>query len=211
MEAERVATALREDIVSGVFASGEVLRQERLAETYSSSRMPVRDAFRILEGQGLVILKPNKGAVVAGLDAHEFREIYEMRSVLEVLALRLAIPEFTNRHLDEIADLQSRAETSELRAFGQFNKMFHVKLYEPSSRPRLLSQIAMLNDLADRYLRVAAVHLDYQSRSHREHRVLLKACRRRDEQAAVTCLQRHIEVAGRSLYTLLANRLPRQK
>ncbi len=193
--------------MNGVFASGEVLRQERLAETYSSSRMPVRDALRILESQGLVILKPNRGAIVARLDPLEFREIYEMRSALEVLALRLAIPELTNRHLDEVEEIQSRAEASGLREFGHLNTLFHTKLYEPSARPRLLLQIATLNDLADRYLRVAAVQLDYQSRSHLEHRALLKACRRRDEKAALACLHKHIEAAGQSLYKVLADRL----
>ena len=207
-EAERIAAGLREDIIAGRFRSGEALRQERLAELYQASRMPVRDALRILEGEGLVTLQRNRGAVVSALDPLEFREIYEMRAALEVLALRLAIPDLTNRQLDEAEAIQAEAEAGDTRRFGALNKAFHHRLYKACSRPRLLSQIAVLNEIADRYLRVAAVRLDYAERSHREHRVLLEACRRRDEAAATSCLKEHIEAAGQSLFSVLEDQLP---
>lgn len=206
-EARRIATALREDIIRGVFKSGEALRQERLADMYQASRMPVRDALRGLETQGLVEISPNRGAIVARLDPLEFRELYEMRGALEVLALRLTIPELTNSQLDMIEEIQDEAERSGLRDFGALNKAFHMGLYEPCGRPRLLAQIATLNDMADRYLRVAAIELDYTRRSHREHRALLKACRRRDEASATGCLQDHIAAAGEALFQVLSERL----
>ncbi|MCP5370754.1 MAG: GntR family transcriptional regulator [Hyphomicrobiales bacterium] len=205
-EADRIARAIREEILGGGYGAGDVLRQERLAEVYDASRMPVRDALRMLENQGLVVVEPNRGAVVAGLDPQELREIYEMRVALETLALRLAIPELTNRQLDEIAAVQDRAEAAGLAEFGSLNRVFHLGLYAPSGRPRLLAQIALLNDIADRYLRVTAAQLDYAGRSHREHRRLLDACRRRDTDAALACLHDHIADAGRSLFEVLSRR-----
>ncbi|MCR4268465.1 GntR family transcriptional regulator [Nitratireductor sp. ZSWI3] len=206
-QAERIAAGLRQEIVSGRLAAGSPLRQERIAETYGTSRMPVRDALRLLEAEGLVQMAPNKGATVALLNAAEFREIYEMRGAAEVLALRLAIPELTNRQIERAADIQGAAERSSIKEFGALNKAFHMALYEPCARPRLLAHIAGLNDLADRYLRVAAIELDYVQQSHREHHALLDACRRRDEKGACAILWAHIEDAGRALHALLSPRM----
>ncbi len=205
-ESARIALAVREDILDGKYDAGEVLRQERLADTYSSSRMPVRDALRILEKQGFVTAKRNRGAVVCGLDPLELQEVYEMRSALETLALRKAIPEFSNRYLDEVSAILDQAENSEISQFSDLNRAFHLKLYAPCRRPRLLEQVSILNDIADRYLRVAAAQLSYADRSNEEHRKILKACRRRDEEAAVDCLKRHIEDAGQALYKELSGR-----
>ncbi len=206
-QVERIVGHLRADILSGEFDPGAVLRQEYLADKYRTSRMPVRDALRVLENEGLVELVHNKGAVVAALNADECREIYEIRGALESLALRLAIPELTNRQLEEAGAILNRAERAGLSDFGVLNTAFHAKLYEPCRRPRLLAEIAKLADLADRYLRVAAVQLDYVQRSHREHRALLQACYDRDDDAAVACLRDHIEAAGRALFDMLSDRL----
>lgn len=207
-QAIRVADALREKIVSGELKPGEALRQERLAVLFETSRMPVRDALRLLEAEGLVQMPPNKGAIVAPLDPEEFREVYEMRAALETLALRLAIPELTNSQIDRAAAIQDKAEASDLENFGALNKAFHFALYEPCARPRLLAQIAALNETGDRYLRLAAAQLDYTRRSHQEHRDLLEACRRRDGAEACEILRRHIEAAGEALVDRLSARLP---
>lgn len=206
-QANRIARALRDEIVSGALKAGQPLRQERLAEAFETSRIPVREALRILESEGLVQLSPNKGACVAPLDIEAFREVYEMRAVLETLALRLAIPELTNRQIDHAAMIQEEAEASPPADFGALNKAFHMALYEPCARPRLLSQASGLNDIADRYLKLAATQLNYLDHSHREHHALLDACRRRDGTAACGILGRHIEDAGNTLYVLLSRRM----
>ena len=206
-QAVRIAAALREDIVTGVLEAGCVLRQERLAEAFATSRMPVRDALRVLEGEGLIHLAPNRGAIVAALNAEEFRETYEMRGALETLALRLAIPDLTERQLDHAEAIHGKAQKADMIAFGALNKAFHMVLYAPSGRTRLLAQISALNDVADRYLRVAAAHLDYTARSHEEHGRLLESCRRRDAAAAQAILRSHIEDAGHGLYGELSKRL----
>lgn len=198
-QASRIAGLLREEITSGALAAGEPLRQEHLAAHFRTSRMPVRDALRLLETEGLVQLAPNKGAIVAPLDPGELREVYEMRAALETLALRHAIPELTDSRLDLAAGILDEAEAAGLENFSARNKAFHFMLYEPCARPRLLAQIAALNETAGRYLRQAASRLDYVERSHREHRELLAACRRRDMPQACDILRRHIEDAGNAL------------
>ncbi|MGO4838093.1 GntR family transcriptional regulator, partial [Rhizobiaceae sp. 2RAB30] len=89
--ADSVATVLREAIASGLLAPDSPLRQDDLAVRFGVSRMPVRDALRLLEAEGIVSIHPTRGAFVAGMDPVEIREIYAVRALLEAEALRLAL------------------------------------------------------------------------------------------------------------------------
>lgn len=204
-QTERIAAELRADIIHGRLKPDSPLRQEHLADRFTTSRMPVRDALRMLEAEGLIDMQPNRGARVAPLDPEGFREIYEMRAAAEALALRKAIPEMTNSQLDHAAELQDMAETAPIAAFGNLNNRFHKTLYAPCGWARLLSHIDVLADLSDRYLRIAAIELDYTGQSHEEHRTLLMACYERDTEKACSLLDTHIKEAGQALYSALAN------
>ncbi|WP_419905316.1 GntR family transcriptional regulator [Kiloniella sp.] len=196
-------TELREEIISGALRPGEPLRQDNIAERYKVSRMPVREALRVLEAEGLALLVPNKGASVAPLDPLELQEIYEMRVSAETLALRLSLPEISNAQIDRAARIQDDIENADLRDFGALNKAFHRTLYEPCGRRRLLTHIDGLNDVADRYLRFTIKALNYTERSNTDHYALLEACRTRDEIEATKILSSHISDAGETLKAYL--------
>ncbi len=201
-----IAEVLRADIISGTLAADSELRQQQLAARFGVSRMPVREALRSLEGEGLIILAPNKGATVAPLSVADLREVYEMRVAAETLALRLALPELSNAQIGRADAIQEKMEAAEVPEFAALNAQFHKTLYVPCARPRLLSHIEMLSNAADRYLRITIASLDYADKSHREHRALLDACYSRNEAAAIECLTRHIEEAGEALAELMAAR-----
>src|SRR5919204_6551984 len=99
-----VADVLRDAIMRGVLKGGQPLRQDELAAQFGLSRIPVREALRQLEGEGLVTVNPHRGAVVSTLSSDELQEVCEIRSALETMALRLAIP-----HLDEEALARAEA------------------------------------------------------------------------------------------------------
>ncbi|WP_193187137.1 GntR family transcriptional regulator [Nisaea sediminum] len=197
--AERLAEELRRDIISGALKPGAALRQEELAKSFGSSRMPIREALRTLGAEGLVQLLPNRGAVVSPIDPMELRENVEMREAAETLAMRVALPHLSNAQIDKAAALQEEIARADLGAFGGLNKAFHLTLYAPSSRPRLLAHIAGLHDIAERYLRLTLVELDYVAKSSDEHAEILEACYRRDADAAVAATSRHILEAGKTL------------
>ncbi len=203
-QALEILDVLREDIVSGRLTAGSLLRQQQLAERFGVSRMPVREALYRLEAEGFISFAPNKGATVAPVSAEDLREIYEMRIAAETLALSTALPELTNSQIERAAELQAQMEAAPVSQFGELNAAFHTTLYAPCRRPRLLAHVDNLSKAADRYLRVTIGALDYSEKSHREHRELLEACRRRDEAAATDCLTRHIGEAGEALWKLLA-------
>src|SRR5579871_541757 len=96
---------LRELILTGELAGGTRLQQAELAARLGISRMPVRQAILRLESEGLVIQRPNRGAFVTLLGPEGILELFEMRSVLEGLALRLAVPQMTVAHHREVLRL----------------------------------------------------------------------------------------------------------
>jgi DNA-binding GntR family transcriptional regulator len=202
--ADIVAQALRQAILGGVFQDGQALRQDELAARFSISKIPVREALRRLEAEGLVIFYPNRGAVVASLSAAEAQEIAEMRVALETLALRLALPRLSARDLSLAAiALDDLDQAADVARWGALNWTFHQSLYTPSQRPRLLATIERLHTAVDRYMRVVLASMEHQARSQQEHRALLAACEKRDLAAAIDILTHHIAGAGALLVTHL--------
>ncbi|WP_341235507.1 GntR family transcriptional regulator [uncultured Sulfitobacter sp.] len=197
--AEHIASVLRAEIIAGDREPGEVLYQEELADRFQTSRMPIRDSLKILEREGLVVVPANKSATVSPLDPASFVEINEMRAVAEPLALKIAMPELTNRQIDRAITIQDEAERSDIAVFAALNRDFHMALIQPCERPRLLAHIASLNDASQRYFHLTAVDLDYSTQSHDEHRALIAACMARNTEKACAILERHILSASEKM------------
>jgi DNA-binding GntR family transcriptional regulator len=198
--ADQVAGILREAIADGSLAAGTALRQDDLASRFGFSRMPIRDALRLLEAEGLVAIHPTRGAFVARMDAAEIREIYDIRMLLEAEALLLSIPRLTDAKLaeaDAVLD-QIDAEPNVAR-WGALNRAFHLALYSACGNARLLALIEAQHGASDRYVRILLSRLDYRDRSQAEHRKLLAACRKRDADKAVTWLKRHLAEGSEAL------------
>ncbi|OAI83057.1 GntR family transcriptional regulator [Agrobacterium pusense] len=200
--ADRIAGVLREAISGGELRGGVALRQDELAARFGFSRMPVRDALRLLESEGLVTIHPTRGAFVARLDAKEIAEIYSIRSLLETEALRLSCERLTTADLDKAATLLAQIDAEmDVGRWGALNKQFHMTLYGACQNERLIGLIATHHDAADRYVRVLLSSLGYEQQSQDEHRALLKACRDRNIDAAIAILQGHLLEGTRKLST----------
>ncbi|MBD2494815.1 GntR family transcriptional regulator [Nostoc sp. FACHB-280] len=199
-----IADALREAILRGIFQEGQSLRQDEIATQFGVSRIPVREALRQLEAEGLVTLHLNRGAMVSVLKANEAQEICEIRSALEVQAIQLAIPKFSTADLEKAAlILETTDQTTDAGLLAQLNWEFHAALYTSAERPRLLAMIKNLHINCDRYVRMQMAQMDYQERSQKEHYQLLDACKQRDPKTAVRLLKRHIDTAGEQLVMYL--------
>lgn len=191
---DMVAGELRKGILNGVLAGGEPLRQAELAERFGVSRIPVREALRRLEGEGLVSFYSHRGAVVAELSGDEAREIAEIRVALETMALRKALPLLSEEDLDRAGEVLEAIDHEDDLAsrWGELNWRFHAALFAPAKRPRLLSLIEAQHAAFDRYIRVHLALADYV-KPQREHYELLELCRQGDARAATELLARHIE------------------
>ncbi|MEO8452745.1 MAG: GntR family transcriptional regulator [Gemmatimonadota bacterium] len=202
---EMAAIVLREAILSGRFSDLQPLRQEDLATQLGVSKIPVREALRQLEAEGLVTFYPNRGVVVTTLSAAESDAIAEMRVALETLAIRHAIDGLSPRDLRVAASaLDDLDHETDVARWSRHNWDFHARLYAPCGRPLLLSTIQGLHTRVDRYIRLVLSTLGHQAQSQREHRGLLDACSRRDIAGAVQVLTEHIEGAGSRLAAFLS-------
>jgi DNA-binding GntR family transcriptional regulator len=175
---ERVYQAIRERILSGAYGPGYRVVIDALAEEFEVSGLPVREAIRRLEAEGLVIYRPNAGAQVAPADPGLFEEEMSVLAVLEGYGTALAAPrlgEVDIAHLTEINDemVVAMAELDSLR-FGRLNQEFHGLIYEHCPNPAL---VGMLRDVArrlDAIRRTVFVQIPYRgAASVAEHRELI--------------------------------------
>jgi DNA-binding GntR family transcriptional regulator len=198
--ADQIAAVLREAIAGGTLAPGTALRQDELAARFGFSRMPIRDALRHLEAEGLVAIHPTRGAFVARMDAVEIGEIYAIRELLEGEALRLALPHLTAASLDEAATVLDQIDAEpDVGRWGLLNRAFHLALYRPCGNGRLIALIDAQHNVADRYVRLLLSNFDYRARSQAEHRKLLAACRKRETDQASKWLARHLREGSKTL------------
>ncbi len=202
--ATRICERLAERIVSGELAPGTRLMQDHLAAEFGASHVPVREAFRKLEAQGLVISKPRCGVSVTPLDPALVTEVTEMRATLESLALQHAMIRMSAADIEQARQALSDGEASEQIAdWERANRAFHLALTSPCGMPRLMSAILDLHQSDARFLHATWKHLDWRPRSDKEHRAILSAVKRRDTERACSLLQTHIRAAGKALVSRL--------
>lgn len=184
---ELVLETLRKAILDGILAPGSRLRQEDLATAFRTSRIPVREALRVLEYEGLATSEPHRGFTVTALDADQIEEIYELRTVLESHAVRVAIPLLTAPDLDELQQLYDRMEALEAKDEKLVaREQFYLKLYGVTARPRLVGLIARLRQEVARSLRWKLVQ---HSPSH--HEIFFDAVKSGDADLAAAELALH--------------------
>ena len=136
--ASRISRALAERIIHGELIPGSRLGQDHIAEEFGASHVPVREAFRRLEAQGLVVSIPRRGVRVASFDLKQVREVAEMRAALEVLALRHAAPNLTTDVLDAAEQAASDADNAkDVRSWEEANRRFHRLIVSTCDMPRL--------------------------------------------------------------------------
>ena len=201
-----IAGVLREAIAASRLSAGQPLRQAELAAQLGVSRIPLREALRQLEAEGLVRHNPNRGAVVAELSWQETVEIGEMRVALESLALRQAVAAMDTGAAERAAACLDEAEaTDDGGRLSELNHRFHMTLYGAAGRPLLLDAIERLHTNVNRYMRLILGDLGHQRTSHSEHRLLLEACRTGDGKAGERILAGHISAATDLLVDHLRN------
>ncbi|MGX5829118.1 GntR family transcriptional regulator [Mesorhizobium sp. 43Arga] len=195
--AVRISKALADRIISGAIEPGARLRQDHVAEEFNTSHVPVREAFRRLEAQGLAVSEPRRGVRVAAFDLGEVKEVAEMRAALEVLALRHAAPHLTSAILDLAEEATKAGDKSrDVRSWEEANRAFHRLLLAPCGMPRLLATIDDLHAASARFL-FAAWRSEWEARTDQDHRAILTALRQGNTESAAATLGRHVQWIGR--------------
>jgi len=197
---ELVRDGLRDAILNGALGEGTQLRQDQIAEQFGTSRIPVREALRQLEAEGLVTIEINKGAIVTPLSIDDVLEMLDVRIALESHALRLAIPQMAEEDFDLAANiLDSYNREPDPLLWGKMNWQFHWAIYAPCHKPRLLSMIEANYGHVSRFVRAQVSLAAGKDRPQREHEELLGLCRGAQIDDAIGLLVSHIEQTKKSI------------
>lgn len=209
--AVRISKALADRIISGALEPGFRLRQDHIAEEFGASHVPVREAFRRLETQGLVVSEPRRGFRVAGLSMGEIKEVAEMRAALEVLALRHAAPHLTRSILDQAEDaINAGDKAGDVQAWEEANRTFHRLILIPCAMPRLLKSIDDLHTASARFL-FSGWRAEWEAPTDRDHRAVLDALRAGQVEMAASVLARHVQWMGKKPATKPPSRVPAKR
>jgi len=199
--------ALRERILRGDYPEGEPLRQDALADELGVSRIPVREALRQLEAEGLVTFSPHRGAVVSSLSLEEITELFELRAEIECGLLTRAIPLMTQDQLDRATEVLDEFEDAltagEATRWGPLNWHFHAALYTPANRNFTMGVLQKLHQHSDRYFRMQVLLAHGGAKAASEHRAIAEAVAAKDVELATQRMREHILEAGRSLLQLI--------
>lgn len=194
LTADVITGQLRDMILSGAIGIGVQLRQEALAGHFGVSRIPVREALKRLEAEGLVQHRPNAGSVVARKSPEELQEILDIRIGLETRALELSIPRMRPADLKAAREIVAKYDASDdPREWTELNLEFHLRLYRPCGRPRLLKMIEELVRGVDIHLRAQQSSTMGRKSPQTEHKAILAACAAKDAKKAIRLLHGHIE------------------
>lgn len=191
---------IRNSIADGSLDEGEPIRQDEVARMFNVSKIPVREALKRLEAEGLVEFQRNKGVIVTSVSEPEIAQIFETRAILEANAIRLSMPHMTETTFREAETFcDAFADETDVAQWSALNWQFHSRLYLDAQRPFLVNTIRAVNDRLERYLRVQLSLSHGHAKADREHRAILAACRERDVVGAETLLHAHIMGACSSL------------
>lgn len=192
-----IVADLRKRILSGDLAEGELIRQELLAAEYDVSRMPIREALKRLDAEGLVVFQNNRGATVTKHTLEEIAEIFDVRMLLEVDLFRRSVPRMTAEDFkvcEEILEEMKQSYASgQVADWGPLNEEYHNKLYEASGRELTKALLERASIQANRYVGMHIDALNKADNAEEDHQMLLDLARSGDVDAAAEKLRSHIE------------------
>ena len=191
-----VFNTLRKAILRGELKPGERLMEIALANRRGVSRTPVREAIRMLEQEGLVIMIPRKGAQVAQITMKDLNDVLEVRLGLEELAMQFACKRITQEEIGEmkqaLEEIERLQEAEDVTALAEADVAFHDIIYKATDNKRL-NQI--INNVREQMYRYRVEYLkDSRTRGTllKEHREIYEAVAGRDEERAKACIRCHI-------------------
>lgn len=181
---ETVLIALRAAIASGQLRPAQQIVQEDLSAAFGVSRVPLREALKVLEAEGLVTYYPHRGYFVTELSAADLYEVYRLRELLETEALAIAVQECSQADVQAIEDLLESLEEAvaagDVSSITARNRAFHFAIFDAAGRPRLSRLIRQLWDATDVYRAVYFMDPANHGRICAEHRAMVAALRARD-------------------------------
>lgn len=205
-----VVNRIRDLILSGSLKPGDRLRQDELANRFGVSTMPIREALRQLQAEGLVVFRPRRGAAVAKLAVSDYEEIYLIREALEDLACRWVADDFERVPLDQLKRLLEKIETAEANQDDVHRRIelvreFFFTVFDATEKEHLLRILSNLWDLSQQYRFYFYSFPELNSQRLTNYRNIYQACRDRDSEALLSAFRLIWSVRDHTLKPLVRN------
>jgi DNA-binding GntR family transcriptional regulator len=205
----RVREQLRNAIMAGLFKPGEKLTLRAVAAALGVSLTPAREALFNLAAEGILELGGNGSVYIPKLDSDAIAELTKMRTSLESLAAREALPNLTEKDIAAIRKLHLRLvkadEESDYKLLMQENWAIHFKIYHASNMPFLVKMIESCWLRTGSYLNIIYPTFAETDRGIRNHVAIMDCLERRDADALALAISRDIEFASQGFYAALAD------
>ena len=205
---QRMREQLEDDIVEGRLRPGEQLDIDEIAQRFSVSRTPVREALQQLEASGMVEVMPKKGTYVASISAARLIQMFEVMAELEAMCARLAARRADAELLVDLAAAVNACEaegrTGDPNAYYHANEGFHQLIYRASGNDFLVQQTIQLKNRLKPYRRMQLQVRNRISQSLSEHAELVSAIQLADEERAAKAARQHVLVQGERFTDLIS-------
>lgn len=192
-----VFNTLRQAILRGDLQPGERLLEIHLADKLGVSRTPIREAIRKLELEGLVLMIPRKGAVVAEITEKSLRDVLEVRRALEELAMKLACERISDEEIEELkvaaGEFENALKTGDVTVYAEADVKFHDIIYRTTDNQRLIQLLYNLREQMYRYRVEYLKRDDSHDTLLEEHQHIIEALERKDLEEAVKTICTHID------------------
>lgn len=206
----QIVERLRAEIVEGKWAPGERVTEQKLSELYGVSRTPLREALKIVEVEGLLVLLPNRGAVITEPTFSDTRDKLRVLGALEGLAAGLVCASGDDEDLAVFAKLHERMRDAharkQARRYFEANDKVHSTLIAVARNPSLADLHAMLSRHIRRARLIANFKETVSDESMAEHEAIIAALLRRDAPAAKQAIEAHMETVVEKLMATAARR-----
>jgi len=203
---ELVHGKLRDAIRAGRFAPGQRVREAEVAKWLDVSRTPVREAFRRLQADGLLMFEPWRGVVIAELDQQQTIELYAMRKVLEGAAAGLAARHAADSQIDVLIDLVDQADTlADTAELADLNRHFHQSIHAAAHNRYLLKSLNALRDSMALLPSTTYALSERHGPAQEEHREIVTAIKNRDVAKAEAAARKHIDGAERARLKVISD------
>ena len=206
---EAVLHEVRLRLASGALAPGQRLRLDELGAELGVSRVPVKEALKVLEGEGLVEHSSRGGSRVVSLSLDDLQELYRMRELLEPDAIRSAVPRLgpadVSALLAQLEEIRQASDSDDLLGWARASRAFYLDLIGAAGRPLLVRTLRRLWDASEPYRALWAASADERAGVAVEHDALAEALRDRDAEAVVAAQARRRERAFKGVAAALGD------
>ncbi len=195
----KIFIRLRDDILRRNLVRGEKLTEQRICNTYNVSRTPVREAFRLLEQEGLIAMIPNRGAFVIGFVEQDIADMYDMRKAYEELAFEWAVERITSEELEELRNYYDMMDfftnKKDYEKVAQLNVHFHELIYKASHNSMLNQILTSFQYYTKQFKLYEEPKQDeaYLEELLREHYGILKALEEHDTKKGIAIVRKHLD------------------